>query len=147
MCFLFHRTTQPTPHLDGPANNEPEKSPVPVSTVAADEVPDVPDDSFLLKRSRTPTPVREKRREEAKNRDIVLVHPPHLQSNPATTRGALLHHDTVFIRGVQGLLHDARDLHAGVQGLLVAGPGLHAEESHLLKENVPALHEGVQHHH
>ncbi|KAJ7309389.1 hypothetical protein OS493_040277 [Desmophyllum pertusum] len=52
---ISYITTQPTPHLDGPANNEPEKSPVPVSTVAADEVPDVPDYSFLLKRSRTAT--------------------------------------------------------------------------------------------
>ncbi|KAJ7382873.1 hypothetical protein OS493_032242, partial [Desmophyllum pertusum] len=48
-------------------NNEPEKSPEPVSTVAADEVPDVPNNSFLLRRSRTPTPVREKRLEEANN--------------------------------------------------------------------------------
>ncbi|KAJ7382879.1 hypothetical protein OS493_032252 [Desmophyllum pertusum] len=70
----FFITTQPTPHLDGPANNEPEKSPVPVRTVAADEVPDVPNNSFLLRRSRTPTPVREKRREEANDRFVKLVH-------------------------------------------------------------------------
>lgn len=53
-------------------NDKPEKIPEPVSTVAANEVPDVPNNSFLLRRSRTPSPVRKKRLEEAKNRFVML---------------------------------------------------------------------------
>lgn len=36
------------------------------STVATDDIPDVPSNSFLMRRSRTPTPVREKREKEGK---------------------------------------------------------------------------------
>jgi len=49
-----------------------EQIPEPFSTVAADEVPDVPNNSFLLRRSRTPSPIRKKRLEEAKNRFVKL---------------------------------------------------------------------------
>ncbi|KAL9967066.1 hypothetical protein ACROYT_G025229 [Oculina patagonica] len=54
-------------------NDKPEKSPEPVSTVAADEIPDVPNNSFLLRRSRTPSPVKKKRLEEAKNRFVQIL--------------------------------------------------------------------------
>ena len=50
------------------------KSAEPFSTVAPDEVPDVPNSSFLMRRSRTPTPVREKRAQEAKNRLVCAFH-------------------------------------------------------------------------
>lgn len=53
-------------------NEKSEQIPEPISTVAADEVPDVPNNSFLLRRSRTPSPVRKKRLEEAKNRCVKL---------------------------------------------------------------------------
>ena len=46
------------------------KSPEPFSSVAVDEIPDVPNNSFLLRRSRTPSPVREKRLQQAKNRYV-----------------------------------------------------------------------------
>ena len=52
-------------------NEKSEQIPEPISTVAADEVPDVPNNSFLLRRSRTPSPVRKKRLEEA-NRFVKL---------------------------------------------------------------------------
>ena len=42
-------------------DDKPEKAAEVFSTVAADEVPDVPNNSFLLRRSRTPSPVREKK--------------------------------------------------------------------------------------
>jgi len=48
------------------------KSPEPFSSVAVDEIPDVPNNSFLLRRSRTPSPVREKRLQQAKNRYVSL---------------------------------------------------------------------------
>ena len=50
------------------------KSSEPFNTVAPDEVPDVPNSSFLMRRSRTPTPVREKRAQEAKNRFVCAFH-------------------------------------------------------------------------
>ena len=50
-----------------PGDDKP-KSPEPLSTVAADEVPGVPNNSFLLRRSHTPSPVREKRLQQAKNK-------------------------------------------------------------------------------
>ena len=53
-------------------NDKSEQILEPVSTVTADEVPDVPNNSFLLRRSRTPSPVRKKRLEEAKNRFVKL---------------------------------------------------------------------------
>ncbi|CAH3192432.1 unnamed protein product [Porites evermanni] len=40
------------------------------SDMAVDEIPDVPNNSFLLRRSRTPSPVREKRLQQAKNRYV-----------------------------------------------------------------------------
>ncbi|CAH3134262.1 unnamed protein product [Porites lobata] len=52
---------------DSPGDVKP-KSPEPFSSVAVDEIPDVPNNSFLLRRSRTPSPVREKRLQQAKNR-------------------------------------------------------------------------------
>ena len=55
-----------------PGDDKPEKTPEPVSTVTADEVPDVPNNSFLLRRSRTPSPVREKRLQQAKNRFVII---------------------------------------------------------------------------
>lgn len=53
---------------DGSDNEKSQKSPEPFSTVAADEIPDVPNNSFLFRRSRTPSPVREKRIAEGKDR-------------------------------------------------------------------------------
>ncbi|RMX51775.1 hypothetical protein pdam_00011634 [Pocillopora damicornis] len=53
---------------DGSDNEKSQKSPEPFSTVAADEIPDVPNNSFLFRRSRTPSPVREKRITEGKER-------------------------------------------------------------------------------
>ena len=47
-----------------------EKTTEAVSTVTAEEVPDVPNNSFLFRRSRTPSPVREKRLQEEKNRFV-----------------------------------------------------------------------------
>ncbi|CAH3134223.1 unnamed protein product [Porites lobata] len=52
---------------DSPGDAKP-KSPEPFSSVVVDEIPDVPNNSFLLRRSRTPSPVREKRLQQAKNR-------------------------------------------------------------------------------
>ncbi|XP_073236800.1 uncharacterized protein [Porites lutea] len=52
---------------DSPGDVKP-KSPEPFSSVTVDEIPDVPNNSFLLRRSRTPSPVREKRFQQAKNR-------------------------------------------------------------------------------
>lgn len=54
-------------------NEKSQKSPEPFSTVAADEIPDVPNNSFLFRRSRTPSPVREKRITEGKERLAILI--------------------------------------------------------------------------
>ena len=52
-----------------PGDDKP-KSPEPFSSVAVDEIPDVPNNSFLLRRSCTPSPVREKGLQQAKNRYV-----------------------------------------------------------------------------
>ena len=59
--------------------------------------------------------------------------------NPVTACHDSLHNGTVSFKGVQGLLHGARDLRADVQSPLVTGLNLPAEHSSLIKENVPIL--------
>ena len=57
--------------------------------------------------------------------------------SPVTACHDSLYNGAVSFKGVQGLLHGARDLRADVQSPLVIGLNLPAEHSSLMKENVP----------
>ncbi|XP_068730674.1 peptidyl-prolyl cis-trans isomerase G-like isoform X2 [Montipora capricornis] len=65
---------------NSPEDDKPGKSSTAFSTVTADEVPDVPNNSFLFRRSRTPSPVREKRLQDAKDRKSKS--PPGYKAKP-----------------------------------------------------------------
>ncbi|XP_073236773.1 uncharacterized protein [Porites lutea] len=143
---------------DSPGDVKP-KSPEPFSSVTVDEIPDVPNNSFLLRRSRTPSPVREKRLQQAKNRfpgregfyedeEICGIAHPRLllQMKPGTFRAVFPH---LWLLG-QGLLCVVHDHHLDSQGLLENALDLPVdarillEDPRCLLEHARSLHKNNQ---